>query len=163
MFDLRSIFFLKEYREVKFQMSRTTENRYSERRRRAGKGYSGKGVVFILLCCALTVFLLSTSYLGDRLVDKYITPVFAKIMGKTMTPEPSKQSVMAQSAEAMPTATPAMEKIVFEMPESSWYLLQMGAYADPEESVYRRVLDQFYGGREDQRTVRILRSRGEIK
>ena len=37
------------------------------------------------------------------------------------------------------------------------------AYADPQEPVYRRVLDQFYGGREDQGTVRILKARGEIK
>ena len=37
------------------------------------------------------------------------------------------------------------------------------SYADPEEPVYRRVLDQFYGGREDQGTVRILKARGEIK
>ena len=37
------------------------------------------------------------------------------------------------------------------------------SYADPEEPVYRRVLDQFYSGREDQGTVRILKARGEIK
>ena len=70
-------------------MSRTYESRYSDRRK-AGKGYSMRSVVFILLCCALSVFLLSTSYLGDRLVDRYITPVFARIMGKTVSPAPSE-------------------------------------------------------------------------
>ena len=42
-------------------MSRTYETRYAERHRKAGKGYSSASVIFILLCCALTVFLLSTS------------------------------------------------------------------------------------------------------
>ena len=109
-------------------MSRTYENR----RRKASKGYTGRSVVFILLCCVLTVFLLSTSYLGDKLVDRYITPTFAKIMGKA-TPEPSQLPVMAP-ALSMATEPPATEKIVFELPETSWYLLQMGAYADPEEA-----------------------------
>ncbi len=114
-------------------MSRAYESRFSDRRK-TGKGYSGKSVVFILLCCGLAVFLLSTSYLGDKLVDQYITPTFAKIMGKTMTPEPTAMPVMAQVPEPAPTAPPAVEKIVFELPETSWYLLQMGAYADPEEA-----------------------------
>ena len=113
-------------------MSRTYETRYAERHRKAGKGYSGASVIFILLCCALTVFLLSTSYLGDKLVDQYITPTFAKIMGKT-TPEPSQLPVMAPS-QPVQAEPPAVEKIVFELPETSWYLLQMGAYADPEEA-----------------------------
>ena len=111
-------------------MSRTHESRY----RRVGKGYTGRSVVFILLCCALTVFLLSTSYLGDKLVEQYITPTFAKILGKNMTPEPSGVPALAQVQEPMPVSTPAMEKIVFDLPETSWYLLQMGAYADPEEA-----------------------------
>ena len=97
-----------------------------------GKEYSGRSVVFILLCCVLTVFLLSTSYLGDKLVDRYITPAFAKIMGKSLAPEPSERPVMAQAT--VPPATPVIEKVVFELPETSWYLLQMGAYADPEEA-----------------------------
>ena len=58
-------------------MSRTYERRYSGTRRE----YSFRSVVFILLCCVLSGFLLSTSYLGDKLVDRYITPTFAKIMG----------------------------------------------------------------------------------
>ena len=107
---------------------------YESRRRKTGKGYTGKSVVFILLCCALSAFLLSTSYLGDKLVDRYITPAFAKIMGKQMTPEPSKLPVMAQANEPLPAASPATEKIVFDLPGTSWYLLQMGAYADPEEA-----------------------------
>ena len=49
-----------------------------------------------------------------------------------MTPEPSELPVMAQSA--VHPASPVMEKVVFELPETSWYLLQMGAYADPEEA-----------------------------
>lgn len=114
-------------------MSRTYGSR-TDRRRSGQKGYSGKSVAFVLLSCALAVFLLSTSYLGDKLVDEYITPTFAKIMGKAATPEPSQRPVMAQAREATPTVTPAMEKIVFELPETSWYLLQMGAYADPEEA-----------------------------
>ena len=69
------------------------------RRRETGKGYTGGSVVLILMCCALAVFLLSTSYLGDRLVDKYITPAFAKKLGKVLTPEPSSEAVMAQRAE----------------------------------------------------------------
>ncbi len=113
-------------------MSRTYETRYAERHRKTGKGYSGVSVIFILLCCALTVFLLSTSYLGDKLVDQYITPTFAKIMGKA-TPEPSQLPVMAPVLSSA-TEPPATEKIVFELPETSWYLLQMGAYADPEEA-----------------------------
>ena len=113
-------------------MSRTYESRYAERRRKTG--YSGGAVVFILLCCALAVFLLSTSYLGDKLVDRYITPTFAKIMGKTVTAEPDQVPVMANVRETVPSASPAVERIVFELPETSWYLLQMGAYADPEEA-----------------------------
>ena len=109
-------------------MSRSYESRYARRHQKAEKGYSGKSLVFILLCCVLTVFLLSTSYLGDKLVDQYITPVFAKIMGKGVTPEPSELPVMAQAhEESTMTAAPATEKIVFELPETSWYLLQMGA------------------------------------
>ncbi len=111
-------------------MSRTYENRH----KRPSKAYTGGSVVFILLCCALTVFLLSTSYVGDKLVNRYITPTFAKIMGRTMTAEPTEVPVMAQAQEPLPAATPAMERIVFELPETSWYLLQMGAYADPEEA-----------------------------
>ena len=34
--------------------------------------------------------------------------------------------------------------------------------ADAKEPVFRKVLNQFYGGREDQGTIRILKSRGEI-
>lgn len=116
-------------------MSRTYGHRYADRRRKAGKGYSGRSVVFILLCCALTVFLLSTSYLGDKLVDQYVTPVLAKILGKTTPPkEPAGLPVMAQDKTPVPNVSPAAEKIVFELPETSWYLLQMGAYADPEEA-----------------------------
>ena len=36
------------------------------------------------------------------------------------------------------------------------------AIADPGVFVFRQVLEQFYGGREDQGTIRILKSRGEI-
>ena len=115
-------------------MSQSYESRYARRRRKAGKGYTGRSVVFILLCCALTVFLLSTSYYGDKLVDRYITPTFARIMGKTMTPEPSQVPAMAQKGEPIPTDPPVIEKIEFELPETSWYLLQMGSYADPEEA-----------------------------
>ena len=123
-------------------MSRTFENRY----RRTGKGYSGKSVVFILLCCALTVFLLSTSYWGDKLVDRYIAPTFARIMGKDMSPEPSGVPAMAQQAqEPLPAASPVVEKIVFELPETSWYLLQMGAYADPEEAHAQALTIQSMG------------------
>ena len=89
----------------------------------------------ILICCALAVFLLSTSYWGDRLVDKYITPAFAKMLGRVLiTPEPSSEAVMAQAPAALPSNVESSEpeRIVFELPETSWYLLQMGAYADPE-------------------------------
>ena len=113
-------------------MSRTYETRYRDRQK-AGKGYSGRSVLFILLSCLLTVFLLSTSYLGNKLVDRFITPTFAKIMGKTMTPEPTAAAVMAPVQES-PVEASDVEKIVFELPETSWYLLQMGAYADPEEA-----------------------------
>ncbi len=114
-------------------MSRAYERRRIDRRRKTG--YTGKSVMFILLCCALAVFLLSTSYLGDRLVDRYITPVFARIMGKTVSSASSELPVMAQAKpSAMPTASPVMERIEFILPETSWYLLQMGAYADPEEA-----------------------------
>lgn len=122
-------------------MSRT----YANRRRKAEKGYTGRSVLFILLCCALAVFLLSTSYLGDRLVDQYVTPAFARIMGKSATPEPTLQPVMALAQDALPTATPAMEKVVFELPETSWYLLQMGAYADPEEAHAQALAIQSMG------------------
>ncbi len=115
-------------------MSRKYDAKYADRHRRTGKGYSGKSVAFILLCCALTVFLLSTSYLGDKLVDQYITPAFARIMGKDVTPEPSEVPVMAQAPAPLPSASPDMEKVVFELPGTSWYLLQMGSYADPEEA-----------------------------
>ncbi len=123
-------------------MSRTNEPRYLDHRR-AGKGYSGKSVLFILLCCILTVFLLSTSYLGDKLVDQYITPVFARIMGKA-TPEPTGVPVIAQQTPAA-TEPPAAEKITFELPETSWYLLQMGAYADPEEAHAQALILQGMG------------------
>ena len=115
-------------------MSRKTyEGRYNERNR-SGRGYSGKSVLFIMLCCALTVFLLSTSYLGNKLVDRYITPAFAKIMGRAMPPEPTALPAMAQVQEPVSNDTAEVEKIVFELPGTSWYLLQMGAYADPEEA-----------------------------
>ena len=115
-------------------MSRTRENRYAGHYGRKGRRYTGGAVVFILLCCVLTVFLLGTSYWGDRLVDQYIAPTFARIMGKAMTPEPSQLPVMAPAQEAKADTSLAAEKIVFELPETSWYLLQMGAYADPEEA-----------------------------
>ena len=125
-------------------MSRTYENRYGERRK-ATKGYSGRSVVFILLCCALTVFLLSTSYWGNRLVDRYITPTFARIMGRTMTPGSSAVPAMAQVQEPVANDAAEVEKIVFELPETSWYLLQMGAYADPEEAHAQAVAIQSMG------------------
>ena len=34
--------------------------------------------------------------------------------------------------------------------------------ADPSVAVFRKVLDRFYNGKEDQGTIRILKSRGEI-
>ncbi len=127
-------------------MSRSNSTRPVDRRRRAsGRGYTGKSVLFILLCCALTVFLLSTSYLGDKLVDQYITPAFAKIMGKRVAAEPSNLPAMAQVRESAPSESPAVEKIVFELPETSWYLLQMGAYADPEEANAQAILIQNMG------------------
>lgn len=125
-------------------MSRAYETRHSDRRK-AGKGYSARSIVFILLCCALTVFLLSTSYLGDKLVDQYITPAFAKIMGRTAAPEMTAVPVLAQTqADAVNDPQP-VEKIVFELPETSWYLLQMGAYADPEEAHAQAVAIQNMG------------------
>lgn len=125
-------------------MSRTYDYRRSERQK-AGKGYSGKSVIFILLCCALTIFLLSTSYLGNKLVEQYITPTFAKIMGRAMTPEPTAVPVMAQVQEPRANEAPTVEKIVFELPETSWYLLQMGAYADPEEAHAQALAIQSMG------------------
>ena len=124
-------------------MSRTYETRYRDRQK-AGKGYSGRSVLFILLSCLLTVFLLSTSYLGNKLVDRFITPTFAKIMGKTMTPEPTAAAVMAPVQESS-VETLDVEKIVFELPETSWYLLQMGAYADPEEAHAQALAIQSMG------------------
>ena len=124
-------------------MSRTYETRYRDRQK-AGKGYSGRSVLFILLSCLLTVFLLSTSYLGNKLVDRFITPTFAKIMGKTMTPEPTAAAVMAPVQESS-VETSDVEKIVFELPETSWYLLQMGAYADPEEAHAQALAIQSMG------------------
>ena len=124
-------------------MSRTYETRYTDRRR-TGKGYSGKSVMFILLCCALTVFLLSTSYVGDKLVNQYIAPTFAKIMGKA-SPEPTGVPVMAPVQAAATAEPPAAEKITFELPETSWYLLQMGAYADPEEAHAQALAIQSMG------------------
>lgn len=35
-------------------------------------------------------------------------------------------------------------------------------YADPDEPVFRQVLNQFYSGREDQGTLRILQSHGQM-
>ena len=124
-------------------MSHAYESRYSDRRK-AGKGYSGRSVIFLLLCCGLTVFLLSTSYLGNKLVDRYITPAFAKIMGKA-TPVPTAVPVLAQAQAPLPTEPPAVEKIMFELPETSWYLLQMGAYADPEEAHAQALAIQSMG------------------
>ena len=118
---------------------------YDSKHRRTKKGYTGRSVVLILLCCALAVFLLSTSYLGDKLVDRYITPAFAKIMGRAVTPEPSGLPAMAAKQEVMPSASPTLEKVVFELPETSWYLLQMGAYADPEEAHTQAVSIQSMG------------------
>ena len=115
-------------------MSQTYESRYADRRREAGKRYTGRSIVLLLLCCGLTVFLLSTSYQGDQLVDRYITPTFARIIGKTITPEPSVAPAMAQAGEQTIPDSPILEKVEFELPETSWYLLQMGAYADPEEA-----------------------------
>lgn len=123
-------------------MSRTYESRYRERRK-TGKRYSATSILFILLCCGLTVFLLSTSYLGDKLVDQYITPTLAKIMGRVMTPEPTALPVLAQDPSAEQPA--AVEKVVFELPETSWYLLQMGAYADPEEAHAQAMAIQSMG------------------
>lgn len=122
-------------------MSRT----YDSRRNRTSQGYSGRSVVFILLSCALTVFLLSTSYVGDKLVDQYITPAFARIMGREVTPYPTELPVMAQAQVSLPTATPVVERLVFELPETSWYLLQMGAYADPEDAVVQAGAIQSMG------------------
>lgn len=118
------------------------------RRRETGKGYAGGSVVLILMCCALAVFLLSTSYWGDRLVDKYITPAFAKMLGRVLiTPEPSSEAVMAQASAALPSNVESSEpeRIVFELPETSWYLLQMGAYADPEEAHTQALAIQSMG------------------
>ena len=126
-------------------MSRSYETRSVNRSRKAGKRYSGSSVVFILLCCGLTVFLLSTSYIGDKLVDQYITPTFAKIMGKAMTPEPSSVPAMVQTRDDSPIDPSVPDKIQFELPETSWYLLQMGAYADPEEAHAQALLIQSMG------------------
>ena len=125
-------------------MSRAYESRYSDRRK-TGKGYSARSIVFILLCYGLTVFLLSTSYLENKLVDQYITPTFAKIMGRVMTPEPTAVPVLAQAPETTATTQEPVEKIVFELPETSWYLLQMGAYADPEEAHTQALAIQSMG------------------
>ena len=38
-----------------------------------------------------------------------------------------------------------MDIIVFELPETSWYLLQMGAYADPEEAHAKALAIQSMG------------------
>ena len=126
-------------------MSQTYENRYADRRGKAGKRYTGRSIVLLLLCCALTVFLLSTSYLGDKLVDQYITPTFAKILGKTISPEPSQVPAMAQTSEQKQVDPPVLEKVEFELPETSWYLLQMGAYADPEEAHAQALTIQSMG------------------
>ena len=112
-------------------------NRHTGARRGTGRGYTGTNVVLILLCCALTVFLLSTSYLGDRIVDRFITPAFARIMGKTIPAEATAAPVLAQNTakpEQLSLSPAPAETIEFELPETSWYLLQMGAYSDPEEA-----------------------------
>jgi len=115
------------------------------RRRTAGRSYTGGTVLLILLCCAMAVFLLSTSYWGDRLVDRYITPTFARILGKG-SPEPSAAPALVQVPAALPSQEDAeLERIVFELPETSWYLLQMGAYADPEEAHTQALAIQSMG------------------
>ena len=78
-------------------------------------------------------------------MDQYITPTFAKIMGKTMTPEPSSVPALAQTRDDAPIDPSVPDKIQFELPETSWYLLQMGAYADPEEAHAQALLIQSMG------------------
>ena len=78
-------------------------------------------------------------------MDQYITPTFAKIMGKAMTPEPSSVPALAQTRDDAPIDPSVPDKIQFELPETSWYLLQMGAYADPEEAHAQALLIQSMG------------------
>ena len=47
------------------------------------------------------------------------------------------------------------------MKKESIRTVPIDSIADPKESVFRQVLEQFYGGEEDQGTIRILRSQGE--
>ena len=92
--------------------------------------YRGGSVLLVLICCGVGIFLLTTSYWGDKLVNEYIAPTFAELLGKAT---PTAQAVFAQPQELISTPVP-VESIAFELPESSWYLLQMGTYADPEQA-----------------------------
>lgn len=97
------------------------------------KGHTMGTAICILLCLLLGVFLLCSSKPGQGIADKWIAPVAEKIMNYLMpTPIPSAAQVMIQNTpeSTMPTGTPEIRVLEWELPESSWYLLEMGVFSD---------------------------------
>lgn len=104
--------------------------RRANRKKQGGK-YSGGSVALVLICGLLAVFLLTTSYWGDKLVNEYITPAFSQLIGRA--PVQTALPAMSQATAPAVTETP-LESIMVEIEATSWYLLQMGSYVDPEQA-----------------------------
>lgn len=102
------------------------------------RGYSPVTAVFILLCLVLGIFLFCSSSWGQGIANEYIAPVAEKVMNLLLpasTPETKEAMGMTEKNSPAPSAAPTAITMDWDLPESSWYILEMGVYVDSQQAV----------------------------
>lgn len=110
------------------------------------KGHSPATAVLILLCALLGIFLFCTSQWGQSIADEHIAPVAEKVMNYLLpTATPDTAAAMSTLATNSPAPSPAINTIDWELPESSWYILEMGVFTTERQAMEQSAQLQAMG------------------
>lgn len=99
------------------------------------RGYSPATAILILVCLILGIFLFCSSSWGQGIAEEYIAPVAEKVMNlilPTATPETKEVMGVTEKSSPEPSVAPTATTMDWELPESSWYILEMGVYTDSQ-------------------------------
>lgn len=99
------------------------------------RGHSPITAVLILLSLILGIFLFCSSSWGQDIANTYIAPVAEKVMNLiSPTATPDISTAMSTVTNNSPIPSPTATTVDWELPESSWYILEMGSFTDPQEA-----------------------------
>lgn len=101
------------------------------------RGYSPVTAILILASLVLGIFLFCSSSWGQGIAEEYIAPIAEKVMNlilPTSTPETKEAMGVTEMSSPEPSATPTAITVDWELPESSWYILEMGVYTDSQQA-----------------------------